>query len=64
MHFNSTFLYLATCQVESNIIGQYTYILTNNAQALTPYRFGFKCDTNRIKTYFLSELRFEPGSVR
>jgi hypothetical protein len=32
-----------------------------NAQELTLYRFGFKCDTNRIKKYFLSEPRFEPG---
>jgi hypothetical protein len=35
--------------VGSNINGEYTYILTNNAQELAPYRFGFKCDTNRIR---------------
>jgi hypothetical protein len=34
-----------------------------NAQELIHYRFGFKCDTNRIRQYFLSELRFEPGSL-
>ncbi len=55
--------FLATHLVESNIIGQYTCILTNNAQELTPYRFGFKCDTNRIRKYFLSVLRFETGSL-
>jgi hypothetical protein len=49
--------------ITSNIIGQYTFILTKNAQELTPYRFGFKCDTNRIRKYFLSELRFEPRSL-
>ena len=54
---------MATCLVGSNIIGQYTCILTNNAQELTPYRFEFKCDTNRIRKYFLSMPRFEPGSL-
>jgi hypothetical protein len=39
--------FLATCLVGSNIIGQYAYILTNNAKELTSYRFAFKCDTNK-----------------
>jgi hypothetical protein len=56
--------FLATCLVGSNIIGQYTYILTNYAQELTPYRFRFKCDTNRIRKYFLFELTFEPRSLK
>jgi hypothetical protein len=43
--------------VGSNIIGQYTCLLTNNVQELTPYRFEFKCDTNRIR------IRFEPVSL-
>jgi hypothetical protein len=41
---------------------QYTCILTNNAQELTPYRFEFKYDSNRIRKYFRSVPRFEPGS--
>jgi hypothetical protein len=49
--------------VVSNIIGQYEYISTNNGQELIPYIFEFKCHTNRIKKYFLSKLRFEPGSL-
>jgi hypothetical protein len=32
----------------------------NSAQELTPYSFGFKCDTKRIRKYFLSEPRFDP----
>jgi hypothetical protein len=55
--------FLETCLVGSNIIGQYTCILTNNAQELSPYSLGFKRYTNRIRTYFLSEPRFEPGSL-
>ena len=51
------------CQVGSNIIDQYTCILTNNSQELTPCRFEFKCDTNRRRKYFLSAQRFEPGSL-
>jgi hypothetical protein len=35
--------FLATCLVQSNIIDQYTCILTNNAQELTSYRSEFKC---------------------
>ncbi len=38
-------------------------ILTNNAQELTPYRFEFKSDTNRIRKYFPSMPKFEPGSL-
>jgi hypothetical protein len=42
-------VFLAACLEGFNIIGQYTFILRNNAQELiTPYRFEFKCDTNRI----------------
>jgi hypothetical protein len=44
--------------VESNIIGQYTCILANNAQEVTPYRYEFKYDTHRIRKYFLSLPRF------
>jgi hypothetical protein len=54
---------LATYLVGSNIIGQYICILTNNAQELTPYRFGFKCDINRIRKYFLPGPRFEHRSL-
>ena len=54
--------FLATCLVGSNIIGQYTSVLTNNALELTLYRFVFKCDTNIIRKYFLCEPRFESGS--
>jgi hypothetical protein len=39
--------------VESNI-------LTINAHELTPYRFGTKFYTDRIRKYFVSEMRFEP----
>jgi hypothetical protein len=56
--------FLATCLVGSNIIGQYNWIFTNNAQELTPYRFEFTCDQNRIRKHFLSILRFELGSLR
>jgi hypothetical protein len=31
--------FLATCFMGSNIIGQYKFILTNNAQELTPGKF-------------------------
>jgi hypothetical protein len=56
--------FLATCLKGSNIISQYTCILTNNAHELTPYRFGFKCDTNKQnKKIFSVEPRFEPGSL-
>jgi hypothetical protein len=44
----------------SNIIGQYTYILTHNAQELSPYWFELKCDTKRIKNIMPT---FEPGSL-
>ena len=37
-------------------------VLTNDAQLLTPYRFEFKTDANRIRN-FLSASRFEPGSL-
>jgi hypothetical protein len=37
----------------SNIIGQYKYILTNNAHELTPNRFEFKYDKNIIKNIFI-----------
>jgi hypothetical protein len=47
----------------SNIICQCMCILANIAQELTPNLFGFKCDPNRIRKYFLSEPRFEPGSL-
>jgi hypothetical protein len=53
----------ATCLPGSNIAGQYTYILTNNVQELTPYRFDFICDTNKIRKYFLYMLRLEPGPL-
>jgi hypothetical protein len=43
--------------------GQYTHILTNNAQDLRPYRFEFKCNTNRKRKYFMSVQRFEPRSA-
>jgi hypothetical protein len=46
------------------IIGQYTCILRNNAQEATAKRLGFKCDTNKIRKYFLFELRFEPWNDR
>jgi hypothetical protein len=49
--------------MRSYIIGQYTYILRNNAQELTSYRFGLKYDTSRIRKYFLCEPRVEPGSL-
>ena len=39
-----------------------TQILANDAQELTPYRFEFKTDANRIRI-FLSAPRFEPGSL-
>jgi hypothetical protein len=42
-------------------MGQYTYLLTNNAQELTPKDLNFNCDTNRTRKYFLSVPRFEPG---
>jgi hypothetical protein len=48
---------LATSLVGSNIC------FKNNAQELPPYRFEFTCDTNRIRKYFLSLPRFEPGSL-
>jgi hypothetical protein len=38
-------------------------IFIKNAQDLTPYRFEANCDTNRIRKYFLSLLRFESGSI-
>ena len=53
---------MPACQVGSNIIGQNTVKLTNNAQELTPYRLGAKCYTNKIGKYFLSVPRFESGS--
>jgi hypothetical protein len=40
-----------------------TYILTNNAQELTPYRLKFKCNKNR-KKIFSDIQRFEPRSLR
>jgi hypothetical protein len=54
---------LAKCLGGSSIFGQYTCTLTNNAHKLTSYRFGFKCETNRIRKYFLSELRFKTRSL-
>ncbi len=39
------------------------YVLTNNAQELTPYRSELKWDINRNRKYFLSVQRFEPGSL-
>jgi hypothetical protein len=35
----------------SNIISQYTFIFTNNAQELTPYRFEFKCKKQNKKIF-------------
>jgi hypothetical protein len=55
--------FLATCQVRFNIIDQYTCVLTNTAQELTPYRFEFKCGTSKIRKYSLTVPRFEPGSL-
>jgi hypothetical protein len=55
--------FLATCLVRSNIIDQYKCLLTNSAQEITPYRCEFKCDTNRIRKYFLSVLWFEHRSL-
>jgi hypothetical protein len=40
----------------------YMYI-KNYAQELIPNIFGFQCDINRIRKYFLSELKFKPGSL-
>jgi hypothetical protein len=40
----------------------YIWLLINNVQELTPYRFEFKCDTNRTRKCFLSMPRFEPRS--
>jgi hypothetical protein len=37
------------------------YILINNAQDLTTYRFEFKCNTNKRRKYVLFVPRFEPG---
>jgi hypothetical protein len=48
----------------SNIICEFTYLLTNNAQELTLYRFEFKRDTNRSRKYFLAMPEFEPRSLR
>jgi hypothetical protein len=41
----------------------HTQILKNNAQELRPYRFEFKCAKSRIRTYFLSLLKIELGSL-
>jgi hypothetical protein len=47
-----------------NIIGQYKYILTNNAQELTPSRLEFKSDTQiDLENNFLSTPKFKPGSL-
>jgi hypothetical protein len=43
-----------------NIIGQYKHILKKNAQKLTPYRFGYKCNTPEEQNIlFFSMPRFE-----
>ncbi len=55
--------FLATCLVGSNINGPFTCILTNHAQELAPYRFKFKCDTNRTRKHFQSMIHIEPGSL-
>ncbi len=44
-------------------IGYYTYIFKKNVHELTPYRFEFKWDTNRIWKYFLPMPQFEPESI-
>jgi hypothetical protein len=45
--------FLPTYLLEYNMIGQYTYILTNNPQELAPYRFEFKWDRQRIRNFLL-----------
>jgi hypothetical protein len=45
--------------VGSNIIGQYTYVLTNNAQESTSNKFEFKFDANR-KNSISTEIWTEP----
>jgi hypothetical protein len=39
--------------VGSNIIDQYTLILTNNDTELTPHIFEFKCNRNNKKIFFV-----------
>jgi hypothetical protein len=55
--------FLVTCLEESNISCQYTCILTNNAQELTPYRFEFEYNTHRVRQCCLSVPRFYLGSL-
>jgi hypothetical protein len=54
---------VATCLVGSNIICQYTYILTNNGQESTHFTFEFISHTNRIRKYVMSMPRFIPVSL-
>jgi hypothetical protein len=37
--------------------------MADDAQGLTPYRYEFKCDSNRVWNYILSMPRFEPESL-
>jgi hypothetical protein len=52
-----------TCRGHPIHTNTYSCILTNNAQELTPYRYEFKCDKNRLRKYFLSVSGFEPRSL-
>jgi hypothetical protein len=63
LHNQLWYKVLATYPVGPRIICQYTHIFTNSAQELTPYRFEFKCESNRIRKYFLSMPRFQTGSL-
>jgi hypothetical protein len=70
VHFQMTSLYIhIVFKVFSNMPyviqhywSLYAYV-TNNPQELTPHRLEFKCDTNRIRNYFLSMPSCEPESL-
>jgi hypothetical protein len=47
---------------DPTLVVNYMCILKNNALKLTPYRFGFKCDTDRIRKCFLPGPKYVAGS--
>jgi hypothetical protein len=56
-HTNCGKEFLAACLVGSNITGQYTGKITNNAWEWTHCRFEFKCDTNIARKILLSNVK-------
>ncbi len=50
--------------MESSIICQYKYIITNDALELVPHKFELNTATTCYQIIFLSTVGIEPGSLR